>query len=235
MKRYTSRWLRGFFTERIIQDASSHSTSPLLISIFLGANDACLPPTSAHVPLPEFETHIRHYVDTILTDPATKGTRVLLITPPPINVPAPKEETWESEIPAVKETLKRDSERGIENNRGYMTWCSKRDYARRIVELGMEYGEQTGLVGALDFWAKITDFGTGEAENRGWKRPEGDKEQKIEVGCGLPGAPEFGRDVFVDGLHLGEKGYGVLSQEVINFITKKWPELKRENLSLVKE
>lgn len=230
--RFTSRWLLDFFSERIIQEAPRHPTPPLLITIFLGANDACLPPSSAHVPLPEFETHIRHYVDTILTDPATKGARVLLITPPPINVPTPKvEEGWESEIPAVKEALKAR----IMEDRGYMTWCSKRDYARRVVALGQEYAEKSALVGALDFWTRIAEFGRDQA----WKaeKPmDGENDGTgLNAGCGLPGSPEFGRDVFVDGLHLGPKGYEVLSRQLVEYVTEKWPEMKSENLPLVVE
>ena len=171
----------------------------------------------------------------VLTNPATSGTKILLITPPPINVPAPKAETCESEIPAVKEALKRDRQNGIKNDRGYRTWCSKKEYAQRIREIGAEYQEKTELVGILDFWTKITEFGRGEAENQGWRRPEGVDAQKVEIGCGLLGAPEFDRDTFVDGLHMGWKAYAVLSREVVNIITEKWPELKREDIDLTKE
>jgi isoamyl acetate esterase len=214
-----------------MQDASNHPSPPLLITIFLGANDACLPPSSAHVPLPEFETHIRHYVDSILSDPATQGTRILLITPPPINIPAPRnEEEWEREIPTLKEALKRQEKEG----RGYRTWCSKRNYARRIVELGEEYAGKSEVVGVLDFWTKMMEFGRREAEEVGWKQGVGD-EKEVEVGCGLTGQPEFGEGMFLDGLHFGERGYEVLSKEVMQAIMEKWPELTRENLALVVE
>jgi hypothetical protein len=182
--------------------------------------------------LPEYETHIRHYVDTILTDPATKGARVLLVTPPPINVPTPKEEEgWESEIPEVKKALKRS----IVENRRYMTWCSKRDYARRVVELGQEYAEKSGLVGVLDFWTRITEFGRDQAWKTGKSVGDENDGTGLNVGCGLPGSLEFDRDVFVDGLHLGPKGYEVLSRELIELVTEKWPEMRRENLPFVVE
>jgi hypothetical protein len=245
--RFTSRWLRDFFQEKLIKIAEGRGPpEPLLITIFLGANDACLPPQSAHVPLPEFEQHIRFYVNTILENSATKGTRVLLITPPPINVEAPAQS--EVEIPSVTEILESVARKG----KGHQTWLSKRTYAERVVKIASEFEDKTDFVTVLDFWKALTKAGCLE---------EGDEPamaakryQDLDIadrlpGCGLPGAKEFGPEFFTDGLHLGPvvcyssnlseraraneeviQGYEVLSQELLGLIKTKWPELTREAL-----
>ena len=173
----------------------------MLITIFLGANDACLPPASAHVPLVEFEQHIRAYVDTILESPATKGTRIVLITPPPINVEAPVKS--EVEIPSVTEILESVARSG----KGHQTWLSKRKYAEKVTEIGREFEAKSDLVTVLDFWKAITEFacreeGEDESVTATNKFRELDMQDKLP-GCGLPGSKDFGADFFTDGLHLG--------------------------------
>jgi len=174
---------------------------PLLVTIFLGANDACLPPSSAHVPTEEFSAHIRCYIDTVLNAEATRGTNVLLITPPPINARSPEEGDDESYPPVVRAALARDELRNL----GYLTWCSKRKYARRIVEIGKEYEGKTDLVAVLDFWTILSEYGLQEARKKGWVAPQREDGIEVITGCGLKGAPEFGIDVFTDRLHLGPK------------------------------
>ncbi|RJE18371.1 hypothetical protein PHISCL_09291 [Aspergillus sclerotialis] len=53
------------------------------LTVFFGANDACLPGNDKHVPLPTFKENLK----TIIHHPATvvQNPRILLITPPPIN------------------------------------------------------------------------------------------------------------------------------------------------------
>lgn len=171
----------------------------MLITIFLGANDACLPPASAHVPLPEYEQHIRYYVNTILENPATKGTRVVLITPPPINVSAPAQS--EVDIPSVAMALESAARHGM----GHKTWLSKRTYAEKVVKIGREFEAKTDLVTVLDFWKALTKVGCleeGDEPAMAAKRfRKLDTEDKLP-GCGLPGAKKFGSGFFADGLHL---------------------------------
>ncbi|KAK2766937.1 hypothetical protein FQN54_006252 [Arachnomyces sp. PD_36] len=228
---FTSRWLRDYFDETIIQCAERRGPpAPLLITIFLGANDACLPPLSAHVPLPEFEQHIRHYVDTILENPATKGTRVVLITPPPINVHAP--EKSEVEIPSVAGVL----ESVARNGKGHQSWLSKRIYAERVLKIAQEYESKTDLVTVLDFWKAVTMAGCAEKgdtpEAAANKFRLSDIEDQLP-GSGLPGAKEFANGFFTDRLHLDCLGYRVLSRELLDLITTKWPELTRNALPLL--
>jgi hypothetical protein len=69
--------------------------------------------------------------------------------------------------------------------------------------LDESFQEKTDLVAVLDFWTAITKFAC---------RADGDPEEVYKVldaenllpGCGLPGAKDFGGDIFTDGLHLGK-------------------------------
>lgn len=150
--------------------------------------------------MPEFEQHIRYYVNTILESPATKGTRVVLITPPPVNVSAPAKS--EVEIPSVSGVLESVARSG----KGHQSWLAKRTYAEGVVKIAREFEAKTDLVTVLDFWKAITKVGCleeGDEPATAAKRfRKLDIEDKLP-GCGLPGAKKFEAGFFTDGLHLG--------------------------------
>ncbi|PGH36990.1 hypothetical protein GX50_00226 [[Emmonsia] crescens] len=191
-----------------------------------GANDACLTPSGPYVPLPEFEEHIRHYVNSILDHPGAQSTKVILITPPPVDAPssgmAPADD-----LPEVAEVMQSIAKLG----RGYKTWASKRVFAEKIVEIGREFEGKTDRVAVLDFWTAVTKAACKE---RGVSE-EGFHELDIKdmlPGSGLPGAGEFGSEFFIDGLHFGSKGYEILTRELFGLFLAKWPELERQNFPL---
>lgn len=197
VERFNSTWLRTYFTTDIIRDLQSRKCPPpLFITIFLGANDACLPSFSAHVPLPEYEVNLRYYVDAILNHPATQGTKVILITPPPIDIAAPKRDDFE--IPAVTKELRQSPTKGV----GFLTYKSKQTYAEKVMEIAHSYEEKTPLVAGLDLWKAFMEFGRNRSQGEDPRTSVEDNEQPLP-GSGLSGAHEFGRDVFADGLHFG--------------------------------
>lgn len=61
-----------------------------LLTIWLGANDACLPGEKQHVPIDEFAGNLTKMVR-MITDKSSEWyspeTRIILFTPPPINGP----------------------------------------------------------------------------------------------------------------------------------------------------
>ena len=66
---------------------------PVLAVVLLGTNDAALPSRDQHVPVHEYEQHLRAIVS-YLRDrrqglDGTRATAVLLLTPPPVD-----EEKW---------------------------------------------------------------------------------------------------------------------------------------------
>ncbi|KAL2374598.1 hypothetical protein RJZ57_000926 [Blastomyces gilchristii] len=191
-----------------------------------GANDACLLSSGPYVPLLEFEEHIRHYVNSILDHPSAQSTKVILITPPPVDVPSPGMEPAD-DLPEVAEVMQSIAKLG----RGYKTWASKRLFAEKIVEIGKEFEGKTDRVAVLDFWTAVTKAKCKEQGVMEEGFHELDIQEKLP-GSGLPGATEFGKEFFVDGLHFGSKGYEILTRELFELFLAKWPELERQKFPL---
>lgn len=170
--------------------------SPLLVTIFLGANDACLTAFDTLVPLSEYEEHIRTYVNSILEHHATEGTKVVLITPPPVDVPSPGE-IDEDTLPEILDTMRAVAKGG----RGHRTWESKRKFAQKIIEIGREFEAKSDLVTVLDLWTAITKSACNKHGNLDYD--ELDVEDMLP-GSGMPGAKTMGKGFFLDGLHFGK-------------------------------
>ncbi|KAG9194529.1 hypothetical protein G6011_04564 [Alternaria panax] len=212
---YTSTRLKTDFT-RIIHRATSPAAAPtLLFTIFVGANDACMIGDMEYVPWPLFAANIRGFIDTILTEHAMEDTKIVLITPPPINGSAveTKEDKSVREIEEINQLRKE----GLR----YKTYMSKKRYADGIMEIAKEY-EETERIAGLNIWQDIVHAAV---EEEGWQYDE-----QVPPGCGLLGAKSFPSGWFTDGLHLNVKGYGVLSKGLLELVTAKWPELAPERL-----
>ncbi|KAF2188187.1 SGNH hydrolase [Zopfia rhizophila CBS 207.26] len=218
---YTSSWLKPNF-QRIIERATEPYAPPtLLLIIFLGANDACLPPTGAHVPIDKFEDNLREFVETVLIQDNMADTKIVLITPPPINIPDPLPD----EIgigPAGAAATKQDPKQ----DRGYLTYMSKKSYGDKIMEIARFY-EETDRVAGLDFWKKLIDAGLADQNRLG---DEDAYDEERLPGCGLKWAKEFKSGYFTDRLHLGGLAYDILSRELLELVLKKWPELDPDRI-----
>ncbi len=184
--------LRGHFDKIIGELRECPDQSTLFITIFLGANDACFTAPMVHVPLDEFESHIRHYVDTILTEPLLESTKIILITPPPINSPSPTTTLIATDNASVKGRVQ------------FRTYMSKKMYAERVMKIADSYGEVTDRVAGIDFWKSLV-FDCLQLEGRIEENASRDVELDEDTlpGSGLLTANEFPRGTFTDGLHLG--------------------------------
>lgn len=59
-----------------------------LLTIWFGANDACIKPSPQHVPLDRFTLNLRRITQMILSPSSayhSPRTKIILITPPPVN------------------------------------------------------------------------------------------------------------------------------------------------------
>jgi lysophospholipase L1-like esterase len=218
--RYTSIRLRLDF-ERIIRRATAPNAAPtLLFTIFIGANDACFVGQEELVPWPTFSTNIRYFIDTILKKNALAQTKIVLITPPPIDgatsTPLNGSETQE-DIDAINAQKKE----GVR----YKTYMSKKRYAEGLMGIADEYAK-TGRVVGLNYWRGMV-----EASGLGtWEEWE---ESGLWPGSMLVGAKGFEKGWFMDGLHLDRKGYAVLNKMLMEAVEEKWPELAPEKLENV--
>ncbi|KAF9274014.1 hypothetical protein BGZ88_003343 [Linnemannia elongata] len=112
------------------------------MTIFLGANDSCLPPSSQHTPLERYEKNLRALIDMVHspTSPTySPHTKIILICPPPVN-----EGPWEKEC----------EQRGMSMNRD---WKVTKAYAEVCLSVGREYSERNGQgeecqVDVVDTW-----------------------------------------------------------------------------------
>jgi hypothetical protein len=165
-----------------------------------------------YVPWLLFSANYRNFIDTILSHAAMVDTKIVLITPPPINggVSEPEEGM---EVEEVNHWRK--------EGRGYKTYMSKKRYAEGIMQIAEEY-EETGRVVGLDFWQDVADTML--------KEEEATYDADMPPGCGLLGSTAFPDGWFTDGLHLDVKGYKVLSKGLIELVRRKWPELAPEKL-----
>lgn len=141
-------------------------------------------------------------------------TKIILITPPPINIPSP--DAKGKEIDEIEELNASKWEQ-----MGYRTYVSKKRYAERIMQIAREY-EKTGRVVGVDFW--------GDLAKARMKEVKEEYDERKLPGSGLYGARDFGEGYFTDGLHLDKKGYNVLSKALYETMVAKWPDLAPDNL-----
>lgn len=178
------------------QITAADAPPTLLVTVFLGANDACFVGKKEYVPLPQFSDNIREFVEEIMIQDRLAETKIVLITPPPINVSDPLPEGENHLGPAFVKAVGQHND--PKDDRGYRTWVSKKRYAERVMEIAKEY-EETGRIVGLDYWKALEEAGLEEQEIKG----EEDKDKW--PGCGLPSAKAFGTGWFTDGLHLDVK------------------------------
>jgi hypothetical protein len=194
---------------------NSLSAPPLLFTIWLGANDAAI--SSVHVPLPVFAANLRAFVMTLLE--RTHAPRILLITPPPINVmptrqPNSRPATDADIAAAVASGSDADAVQAASEELGPHVYEQKMYYAaevRRLAKaLAAEAGEGPGgaRVGLCDVWSAVVAEGL-RAQGRAPLPADelwcADMLARRRLpGCGLPLAEEFPDDMFLDRLHFGK-------------------------------
>jgi len=89
---YNTDWALPALKQIIVKrEFSPDAARVRLLTIWFGANDACLPEFGQHVPISRFSENLSAMVRAILEPGSpcySPETRVLLITPPPIHVPS---------------------------------------------------------------------------------------------------------------------------------------------------
>ncbi|KAF2796273.1 SGNH hydrolase [Melanomma pulvis-pyrius CBS 109.77] len=223
---YTSTLLENDF-KRIIERATEPGAPPtLLLTIFLGANDACIIRSQEeYVPLPRFEANLREFVETVLIEDNMPETKIVLITPPPMNFPDYEEDDDEDLGPAAAAAAAA-ARQNPKETRAYRTYLSKKRYGDKIMEIAQSY-EETGRVAGLNYWKAMIDAGLDDQNRLG---DEDAYDEERLPGCGLKWAKRFKKGYFTDGLHLGPLGYDVLSKGLLDLVLKKWPELEPESI-----
>lgn len=166
----------------------SHSKCKLL-TIWFGANDACIPPSPQRVPLDKYKANLEWMIQALRSESSeyySPWTRIILFSPPPIQLSAWAAALADREVP-------RDLDRTFEETKRYA------DAAKEVAA-----AQRVPLVDTYDAL---------------WKAA-GEKEE---------GLTPF----LSDGLHLTEKGYEIVYEELIKVISRDIPELHYDKLPMV--
>ncbi|KAI7157937.1 hypothetical protein KC349_g5206 [Hortaea werneckii] len=183
-----------------------------LFVLFFGANDARLPSTGEpeqHVPLESFKANLRAMVTLPQLREYHPGSKVLLITPPPVD---------------ERLCAQDDAGKGIFHPR--RTAETTALYAQAVRDVGAELnsasaGDGVGDVAVLDLWGCFMRVA-------GWVPGEPlvgskDVEQMDPEKGGL-------ERLLKDGVHLTGEGNWVLFTELVALVNRTWPELDAEGL-----
>jgi len=86
---YNTEWAIPVFEQCFAkQHEQQHVPKVRILTIWFGANDAAIKPSAQHIPLPKFISNLTHLVR-MVTSPTSPyyspHTRIVLITPPPVN------------------------------------------------------------------------------------------------------------------------------------------------------
>jgi len=143
-----NRGMSGYNTEWIIpileqtfatQHEQKHVPKVRILTIWLGANDAALPGTPQHVPLPAYSANLSKLVH-MITDSSSQwyspDTRILLLTPPPVNT-----HQWRVH------REQQDPPRGLDRD-----FEVTRTYAMAVKDVAAKDG-----VPVVDLWTKVWD------------------------------------------------------------------------------
>ncbi|KAH9930895.1 SGNH hydrolase-type esterase domain-containing protein [Fomitopsis serialis] len=148
MSGYNTDWIIPIFEQSFAkQHDQQHLPKVRLLTIWLGANDAALPPSGQHVPLDRYASNLAQLVQLVASPSSpyhAPHTKLLLITPPPLN-----SHQW-------RVTLRQDDP-PKELDRTFEVTA---EYAERVRRVGTEVG-----VPVVDVWTCVWDA-AGHVEER---------------------------------------------------------------------
>jgi len=137
---YNTEWAIPVFEQCFAtREQQKHLPTVRLLVIWFGANDACLVQSPQHVSPPKFASNLKHLINLVQSPKSeyySPDTRIILVTPPPINTYQRRAELEDRDPPIA---LDRDFE-------------TTRLYAETVKDVARE--EEVGIV---DLWTKMWD------------------------------------------------------------------------------
>jgi len=107
---YNTEWSLPVFEKCIAKSYEASLPKVRVLTIWFGANDACIKPSAQHVPLLKFASNLTYMINMVKSPTSSyysPTTRIILITPPPVNT-FQRRADLESRVPPL--TLDRDFE-----------------------------------------------------------------------------------------------------------------------------
>ncbi|KAG6821086.1 hypothetical protein H0H93_007245 [Arthromyces matolae] len=181
-----------------------------LLTIWFGANDSCIRPSPQHVPLSKFADNLREWVDMVHSPKSelySPETRIILITPPPVNT-FQRRADLESREPA--RLLDREFE------------TTKR-YSEAVKDVAREK-----KVPVADIWTALW-------EAAGRDEPSLSRFMYDGLHLNVEGykVRHFGLQFLIQYLHIRGGTYKILYETLMATIKEHHPEVHYENLSEV--
>ncbi|KAK8861300.1 hypothetical protein IAR55_002119 [Kwoniella newhampshirensis] len=155
---YTSTWAIPVFEQVFATKEAREkglAQEVRLITIWLGANDACLPPTAQHVPIETYRANLHHLIAQVQSPSSayhSPNTKIVLVNPPPII-----EDAW------LKSRVEKWTDFGSQGPKPDQNRDAK--VTRRYAEVCKEVAKETG-VPVVDLWQAIVDAAGGEADDQ---------------------------------------------------------------------
>ncbi|WVQ83514.1 hypothetical protein IAT38_005655 [Cryptococcus sp. DSM 104549] len=155
---YTSEWAVPVF-EQVFATKEARDQGKAqhvkLITIWLGANDACLSPSPQHVPLEAYKQNLNHIIDLLRTPTSpwyAPETKIVLINPPPII-----ESAW---LNSRVEKWKQFGSVGPEPDQNRDAGVT-RQYAEGCKEVAKAKG-----LPVVDLWTAVVEAAGGEGDDQ---------------------------------------------------------------------
>lgn len=216
-----NRGFSGYTTQNFLHIYESlipptETTQVKLCTLFFGANDACIPGASQHVPIEDYKKNLGTLATTIVRRLSVQGrqpSKLILIVPPPVN-----EYSLDILDRAHSKTI---GDRTAVNTAKYAAVCRE-----AYQDLPADVKENTRL---LDAWEIFYQFAAqfehhGGQKSGGFEPILGSRERTECQGL---------KRLLADGLHLTDEGYALLRTHLNILIAQNWPELQAENMPMV--
>ncbi|KAJ1958195.1 isoamyl acetate-hydrolyzing esterase [Linderina pennispora] len=195
------------------QTFPTHSPAVQLVMLFFGANDAALPLSGQHVPLQTYTENLRTMVNQIQDpqfDTYSPGTRILLITPPPIG-----DKMWEETC--TRHNVPVDRINTVTRTYADAVKMVAKEKGIPVVDL---YGAIESLVGASKLKNPLFKAAADGSLDRA-------QQQHVFGMITDIASPYDGYEMYLaDGLHLNRNGNKLLARLILTTVISEWPEMR---------
>jgi lysophospholipase L1-like esterase len=189
-----------------------------MVTLWLGTNDSAVYPGA--VPLSQYISQMRAIILTLLSQ---NTPRILIITPPPVNL-----------RPVTEPDAEENSDSEIWNLPYRRSILAKMTFAAAAVKLVRDMQQENSSeyldrLEVVDIWRGMTNKALVQSGQEPIPLTEELTRDVLTKhkcpGTGLPDTQMLPDGWFSDGLHLRAKGYEVIGEQVFGTIEEKWPGL----------
>ncbi|KAJ2917246.1 hypothetical protein MD484_g3200, partial [Candolleomyces efflorescens] len=142
---YNTEWALPILEQCLAKRDDRQAPKIRVLTIWFGANDACIKPSPQHVPVDKFESNIRRMIEMVHSPTSeyySPDTRIVLITAPPINTLTRAADLGSRDPPMALDRL----------------FETTRQYAEVVKKIGEEL-----KLGVVDVWTLLWE-GAGRVE-----------------------------------------------------------------------